>query len=223
MADQVFLIDDHPVSRRGQKAVLNSEMNLEVCGEAGGAAEALDKIPEADPDLALVDLSLGTGSGLELIKDLQNRHPELLLLVVSMHDEALYALRCIRGGARGYVMKRRASETLVDAARQVLDGRIYLSEEMKERFVQTLNGHAEASVDAPLQSLSDRELEVFEQLGQGLAPPEIADQLHLSPKTVYTYQSRIKEKLGIESTPKLRQRAVIWVECCSPETTAAPS
>ena len=216
MADQVFLVEDHPISRRGQKAVLDSEMNLEVCGEADGAAEALEQIPEMEPDLALVDLSLEEGSGLELIKDLQNHQSTLPILVVSMHDESLYALRCIRAGARGYVMKQRASDVLVDAVREVLEGRIYLSEEMKDRLVQTLNGGREAPPESLLELLSDREIQVFELMGHGLRTSDIAEQLHLSPKTVYSYQARIKDKLDINSTPKLRQRAVL-LACCDVE------
>jgi DNA-binding NarL/FixJ family response regulator len=212
MANHVFLVEDHPISRRGLEAILDAELDLKVCGEAGTAAEARDKIPEADPDLVLVDLSLATGSGLELIKNLQNRRPELPLLVVSMHDEVLYALRCVRAGARGYVMKRRASETLLDAVRQVLDGRIYLSEEMKKRVNQGLEERSEAPVESPLDALSDRELQIFECLGDGLKTSEIAEQIHLSPKTVSSHQSRIKNKLGIDSTPKLRRWAAIWVE-----------
>jgi len=211
MADQVFLVEDHPISRRGQKAVLNAEMNLEVCGEAGGAAEALERIPEMAPDLVLVDLSLEDGNGLELIKDLQNHQPGLPLLVVSMHEESLYALRCIRAGARGYVMKQRASDVLVEAVREVLEGRIYLSTEMKDRLVQTLNGGRESTPESLLELLSDREIQVFELMGHGLKTGEIAEHLHLSPKTVYSYQARIKDKLNTDSTAKLRQWAVLWV------------
>jgi DNA-binding NarL/FixJ family response regulator len=212
MADQVFLVEDHPISRRGQKAILDAEMNLEVCGETSGAAEALEQIPEMEPDLVLMDLSLEEGSGLDLIKNLQNHEPALLILVVSMHDESLYALRCIRAGARGYVTKQQASKVLVEAVREVLEGRIYLSDEMKDRLVQTLNGGQNAA-DPALESLSDRELQVFERIGHGLETSEIAQQLHLSPKPVYSYQSRIRDKLDIDTTPKLRQRAVIWVAC----------
>ncbi len=217
MADQVFLTEDHPIARRGQAAVLESQLNLEVCGEAGTASEALDRIPEASPDLVLVDLSLKKGNGLELIKDLQNRRPSLPLLVVSMHDEALYAFRCIRAGAQGYVMKEQASETLVEAVRQVLDGRIYLSEKMKERLTQNLGSPGGMLAQSPLESLSDRELQVFELIGHGLKTSRIAERLHLSPKTVHSYRSRIKDKLGIDSTPQLQRRAVIWMESCETE------
>lgn len=217
MANQLFLVEDHPISRRGLEAILDAEMDLKVCGEAGTAAEARDKIPEADPDLVLVDLSLARGSGLELIKSLQNRRPELPLLVVSMHDEALYALRCVRAGAQGYVMKRRAGEVLVDAVRQVLDGQIYLSEEMRTQLVQNLEEHDESLPESPLEPLSDRELEIFERLGQGLKTSEIAEQLHVSSKTVSSHQARIKDKLGIDSTPKLRRWAAIWAEGFNPD------
>lgn len=211
MAERVFLVEDHPISRRGQIAVLESEINLEVCGEAASTSEALQQIPEADPDIVLVDLSLEEGNGLDLIKALQNRWPELPLLVVSMHDAALYAQRCLQAGAQGYLMKQEASNTLVDAVQEVLEGRIFLCDEMKEHLMQTL-GNGEPFAQSPLESLSDRELQVFELLGQGQETEEIAEQLHLSPKTVYSYQSRIKDKLGLESTAKLRQRAAIWME-----------
>lgn len=212
MADRVFLVDDHPLSRRGEKAILEAEMNLEVCGEAGTAVAALERISETEPDLVLVDLSLKKGSGLELIKDMQNRWSELPVLVVSMHDEALYAMRCLRAGAQGYVMKQRASEVIVTAVQEVLDGRIYLSEKMKDRLIQDFGVGDGAPTESPLDTLSDRELQVFEFLGQGMKVAEIAEELHLSPKTIYSYQSRLKDKLGIEDTPKLRQRAVVWVE-----------
>ena len=219
MADQVFLVEDHPVVRHGLATLLNAEMALEVCGEASTAAAALEHIPETEPDLVLVDLSLEEGGGLELIKDVQKRWPDVALLVVSMHDEALYALRALRAGARGYVMKERATDVLMEAVRQVLDGRIYLSTEIKEKLIQNLQGHT-IHAESPLQSLSDRELQVFKWLGHGLKTAEIADRLHLSSKTVYSYQARIKDKLGIESTPKLRQRAAVWVECYEPEPDA---
>lgn len=219
MANQVFLVDDHPISRRGQETVLEAEINLEICGEASGAAEALEQIPDAEPDLVLLDLSLKEGNGLELVKDLQNHHPMLPLLVVSMHDESLYALRCIRAGARGYVMKHRGSQVLVDAVQEVINGRIYLSREMKDRLVQSLNKGQDAAVESNLELLSDRELQVFEQIGHGLGTDDIAENLHLSPKTVYSYQARIKDKLDIDGTPKLRQRAAIWVACREFEDT----
>lgn len=216
MADQIFLVEDHPVVRRGLATLLDAEMGLDVCGEAGTAAATLEQIPEAEPDLVLVDLSLEERSGLDLIKDIQTRWPDVALLVVSMHDETLYALRSLRAGAQGYVMKKEATDVLVDAVRQVLDGRIYVSTEIQERLIQNLHGHT-ILADSPLKSLSDRELQVFQELGHGLKTSEIAEQLHLSPKTVYSYQSRIKDKLGIDSTPKLRQRAAVWVEGREPE------
>jgi DNA-binding NarL/FixJ family response regulator len=220
MADQVFLVEDHPVVRRGLASLLTAEMALTVCGGACTPTAALEKLPEAEPDLVLVDLSLEEGSGLELIKDVKNRWPEMALLVVSMHDETLYALRSLRAGAQGYVMKQRATEVLVDAVRHVLDGRIYVSTEIKEKLIENVHGH-NALAKSPLESLSDRELQVFQRLGEGLKTSTIAEELHLSPKTVYSYQSRIKDKLGIEGTPKLRQRAAIWVECCEPDSVGA--
>ena len=220
MADQVFLVEDYPVVRLGMATLLDAEMALDVCGEASTAAGALEQIPEAEPDLVIVDLSLEEGSGLELIKDAQTRWPDVSLLVVSMHDETLYALRALRAGAQGYVMKERATDILVDAVRQVLGGQIYVSTEIKEKLIQNLHGH-NVLEGSPLESLSDRELQVFKQLGHGLKTSEIAEQLHLSPKTVYSYQSRIREKLGIDSTPKLRQRAAVWVECCDSELVDA--
>lgn len=218
MADRVFLVEDHPIARRGQTAVLESQMSLEVCGEAATAADALRKIPEAAPDIVLIDLSLEEGDGLSLIKELQSRWPDLPLLVVSMHDAALYALRCVRAGARGYLTKQQASDTLVDAVQQVLDGRIFLGDKMKDHLMQTLGDGGDPLTESPLGALSDRELQVFKLLGRGLESVEIADQLNVSPKTVYSYQSRIKDKLDLENTSKLRQRAVIWRESCNAES-----
>jgi len=222
MADQVFLVDDHPVVRLGLATLLNAEMALEICGEASTAAGALERIPEAEPDLVIADLSLEGGSGLELIKDTQNRWPSVALLVVSIHDETLYALRALRAGARGYVMKEQTTEVLVEAVRDVLGGGIYVSPQIKEKLIQNLHGH-NVLTESPLESLSDRELEVFEQLGYGLKTCEIAEELHLSPKTVYSYLSRVKDKLGIDSTPKLRQRAAVWMECRDPERVDTPT
>lgn len=209
----IFIVDDHPVMRRGYASIIEEEMDLEVCGEAGDALEALDKIRETDPDLVIADLTLaGSMSGLELIKMLKAERPQLPILVVSMHDESLYAERVLRAGAKGYVMKDVVDAVIVKAIRRVLRGGLYVSEEISEKILlQYAGGHFDAE-HSPLEGLSDRELEVFEHIGRGLSTHQIADTMLISPKTVDSYRARLKEKLGIESHIELLRRATQWVE-----------
>lgn len=212
MADQIYIVEDHGVMRQGYAALVGREMGLEICGKTGSATEARGEIPGVDPDLAIVDLSLDEGSGLELIKDLQSQCSDLKVLVVSMHDESLYAERALEAGAEGYVSKSEPSETVVTAIRQILDGRMYFSEDINEQMLLRYLGRDTDSPQSPLDVLSDRELEVFEHMGRGLTTQEIAEALQLSPKTIGTYRSRAKEKLAVESNAELRRRAVVWVE-----------
>lgn len=212
MAD-VILIDDHPLLRKGLVRTIENEMDLHVVGQMDRAEEALDEIEDLDPDLAIVDLSLPGMGGLELIKHLQSRAPEVQALVVSRHDEGLYAERCLRAGARGYVMKQEAGDVIVEAIRKVLNGRIYVSDEINERLLQSMaEGGQERVTQSPLEVLSDREPEVFELTGEGLSTREIADRLNLSVKTIESYRSRIKGKLHFNSANELMQHAVQWVE-----------
>jgi DNA-binding NarL/FixJ family response regulator len=208
---QVFLVDDHPLVRQALSQLINQEGDLAVCGEAEGAAEALRSIAALKPDVAVVDLTLKEGSGLDLVKDLKLRHPDLPVLVLSMHDEATYAERLLRSGARGYVMKDQASDKVVVALRRVLDGEVYLSDKMSARILHKLVGGAPASA-APVDLLSDRELQVFEFIGQGVGTRLIAEKLHLSVKTVETYREHIKIKLKLDNATDLLQHAIQWVQ-----------
>lgn len=210
---RVMIIDDHPLMRKGLAMSLEGEMNLEVCAQASNAEDGLEMLEEVDPDLIIVDISLPGISGLEMIKHIHTVEPELDVLVVSRHDEALYAERVIRAGARGYVMKLEASDVIVQAVQRVLEGGIYVSDEINERLLRSMaSGGGEKFSKSPLQVLSDRELEVFELTGQGLATRKIADRLHLSVKTVESYRARIKNKLNLSSAAELMRHAVRWVE-----------
>ena len=210
---KIIIVDDHPIMRKGLAQTLNEEVDLEVTEEAGSAEEAMQRLETADVDLAVVDVSLQEGmSGIELIKHMQNRWPEVKVLVVSRHDESLYAERAIRAGAGGYVMKLRASDEIVKAIRRVLNGRIYVSEEIKDRMLMSMAAGGAEVMQSPLELLSDRELEVFELTGRGYATREVAERLHLSPKTIESYRARIKSKMNLETATELMQHAVRWVE-----------
>ncbi len=210
--NKILIVDDHPLMRKGLALALNAEIDLTVCGQVANAEEALGALEELDPDLAIVDISLPGMSGLELIKHMQALRPEIRTLVVSRHDEALYAERAIRAGARGYVMKLEAGERIVKAVRRVLAGGIYVSEEINERLLLGLAAGRQELAQSPLEVLSDRELEVFELTGRGLGTREIAERLHLSVKTVESYRARIKDKLSLKTAAELMQHAVQWVE-----------
>lgn len=208
----ILLVDDHPLMRKGLAMTLEAEADLKVCCHADSAEEALDQIAAHDLDLAIVDISLPGMSGLEMTKHLQAMHPELPVLIVSRHDEALYAERALRAGARGYVMKLEAENTIVDAVRRILRGGIYVSEAINDRLLMSMAGGQSPLQDSPLDLLSDRELEVFELTGQGLGTREISERLYLSIKTVESYRARIKTKLNLSSATELMQHAVQWVE-----------
>lgn len=209
MTKRIYIVDDHPVVRRGLSQIFEREPGFYVCGEAESVAQALLAIPDLAPDLVVSDLSLEGRSGLELTTQLKRQHPSLPVLIVSMHDEELYAARALAAGANGYVMKRSSDRDIIWAAQEVLAGRIYLSEYMRHQLEanQHQNGIAVAS---PIDLLADRELEVFLLMGQGFAPRHIAEKLSLSPSTVEVYRERLKEKLGLESSPVLLRYAVRW-------------
>lgn len=204
---RVFLVDDHPIVRHGLSVLINQQPDLAVCGEAEFAYQAADAAATAKMDAMIVDISLKGVSGLELIKTLKAKHPAVPVLVVSMHDEVLYAERALRAGARGYVMKYEATEKVVAALREVLSGRLYLSEKMSQKLLNSLGAGAAEGVS----SLTDRELEIFQLIGEGRGTREIAERLHLSVKTVESHRANIKEKLHIESAPQLVQHAVEWL------------
>ena len=208
---KIFLVDDHPLVREWLGLLLQREPDLMICGEAEDVHDAVEKIEKTRPDLAVVDISLRSTHGLELIKDLQARVPELPLLVLSMHDESLYAERVLRAGARGYITKQEATKKVLVAIRQVLDGQIYLSEKMASRMVNKLVVGRRDKQSFSIERLTDRELEVFQLIGRGYSTRRIAEELHLGIKTVESYRARIKEKLQLEGATELLQHAIQWV------------
>ncbi len=208
----ILLVDDHPVMRRGLRMIIDDEADLDVTHEAGTAEDALALIDSQLPDLIVADISLPGMSGIELTKHLHALHPELPVLIVSRHDEALYAERALRAGARGYVMKLEASDTIVAAIRRILRGGIYVSMDVNDRLLGHVAAGRSTATASPLELLSDRELDVFRMTGQGQTTREIAERLHLSVKTVESYRARIKTKLDIGNASELMQRAVTWVE-----------
>lgn len=209
---RLFILDDHPMMREGLAQLINNEADLTVCGEAGTGREVSDLIAKTKPDLLLADISLPDKNGLEVIKDVQALHPGLAVLVISMHDESLYAERVLRAGGRGYVMKQEGGKKLMEAIRHVLNGHIYVSEKMSARILESFSGKAAQKDRMPIESLSDREFEVFQLLGQGKGTREIAAQLQLSVKTVDAHRANIKRKLNLKTGPELVRYAVRWVE-----------
>ena len=214
---RVLLVDDHPFMRAGLGQLIDCQPDLAVGGEAGNPAEALQALARQRPDLILTDLTMPGRSGLEFIKDLRAAHPEIPILVVSMHDEAVYAERVLRAGARGYIMKEAGGENLLGAIRQVLRGEVYVSHKMSARILEDLSTRRPRGSTSPIERLTDREFEVFQLIGQGKGTREIAAELHLSPKTVDVHRSHLKEKLGLRDATALIRHAVRWVETRPPE------
>lgn len=207
---KILVVDDHPIVREGLTLRINRQPDLVVCGEADTAGDALKTIRTSKPDLAIVDLSLKEGSGLDLIKDIKTRYPQLPVLVLSMHDEFLYAERALRAGARGYIMKYEATNNIITAIRLVLSGKIYLSDRISSRLLDKAFTGKRSSDTPGIESLTDRELEVFELIGQGLGTREISKRLHLSVKTIEAYREHIKDKLGLKKATELVHRAILW-------------
>jgi DNA-binding NarL/FixJ family response regulator len=207
---RVFIVDDHPLVREGLGNLINGQDDLIVCGEAEDSVQAIAGIIQARPDVALVDISLKNESGLELVKDLGKQCPFVALIVLSMHDEALYAERALRAGARGYVMKRETSKSVLASIRRVLEGGVYVSERVVNRMANRLRSSRAAAVSSPVERLSDRELEIFRLLGQGRTPSQIAGDLNLSLKTIQAYCARAKEKFGVTSLTELLRAAIRW-------------
>jgi DNA-binding NarL/FixJ family response regulator len=207
---KVLLVDDHPLVREWLANLINQQSDLQVCGEADSAPKALQMIGVVNPGVAIVDISMEGGSGIELIKNIKASHPGVRVIVLSMHDEALYGERALRAGARGYIMKREATKRVLEAIRCVLGGKLYLSDKMAmlmaEKFVDG-RPETEGSV---VEKLSDRELEVFQLLGRGYSTRQIADELHVSFKTVQSFCARIKEKLNYANAAELLREAVRW-------------
>ncbi len=209
---KVLLVDDHPIVRQGLAELIGQEADLSVCCEAQDASEALQAIAASKPDIALVDVSLQGTGGIELIKMIKASYPHVPVLVLSMHDETLYAERALRAGARGYVMKEEATERLLMAVRKVLSGQIYLSERMAGRLLSKFVDGAPEGGRSPMERLSDRELEIFEFIGHGLSTRRIAEKLHLSVKTIESHREHIKEKLKLTGSQELMRHAMQWVQ-----------
>lgn len=213
---KIFLVDDHPLVREWLTNLIHQQPDLEVCGEAETAPEAFQAIAKSKPDVAIVDISLKSGSGIELIRNIKTLRAPIAVIVLSMHDENLYAERALRAGARAYIMKRETAKKVIVAIREVLEGKIYLSEKLTALFAEKFL-HGESSPSAPsITQLSDRELEVFQLLGEGYETRQIAETLHISMKTVQAFCARIKEKLKLSSATELLREAIRWHETKHP-------
>lgn len=208
---RILIVDDHPLVRHGLVGLLAAEPDLEVCGEAQGVIEAQQLADALRPDLAIIDLTLKDGSGIALLKEFREGLPRMKLLVLSMHDELLFAERALRAGAAGYVSKDEVSRTIIHAVREVLAGKVYLSQRMTQRMMRRAVGGRGDLSRSPIERLTDRETEIFEMIGQGLTTRQIASRLDLSPKTVETHREHIKDKLELRSTTELTKHAVQWV------------
>lgn len=214
-AKRILIADDHPVVREGIGQILSLEPDMEVCGKAATVTEALALVEKLKPDLVMTDLTFPERSGLELIKDLKVLCPEIPVLVMSMHDEMIYAERIFRAGGRGYLMKEIAGEFVVQAIRKILDGGVYASSAVTDHFLESMSGVGGSGgqkASFPLGRLTDRELEIFEQLGNGKDSHEIAESLGISPRTVDAHRSHIREKLGLSDSAELTRYAVRWIE-----------
>jgi len=207
---RVLIVDDHPMTRSGLAYLINHQPDMIACCEAQDAAEALKGVIQSKPDLVLTDFTLPDKNGLELIKDIRAVAPQIPILVISMHEESLYAERVLRAGARGYITKEEGGERLMRAIRHVLSGTIYVSDKMSARILEIFSGGTSVQERSPVEELSDREFEIFELLGDGLSTQQIAERLHLSMKTVDAHRAKIKEKLKLKTTNELISYAARW-------------
>lgn len=205
---KVVVIDDHAIVRQGLAELINDQPDLITCGEADSPPAAMKLIADASPDVAVVDITLNSGDGIELCRQVHERWPELAILVLSMHDESLYAERALRAGAMGYVMKQEPQETVMAAIRRVLKGETYLSDKVASKLLRSFTGSRSNADAPPLERLSDRELQIFRMIGQGHSVKAIADALFLSPKTVETHKDHIKQKLGLKTSNDLLRYAI---------------
>ena len=208
---KILIVDDHAVIRDGLAVLINDESDLEVCGEAADVVDALQAISETDPDVAIIDVSLETGSGFELVKEVKARFPNVRMLVWSMFDESLYAERAIKAGALGYIDKKNVRDNIIDAIRTVLEGSVYLSAEYSSKVINRLRRGESVEAKLPTEVLTDRELEAYTLIGNGLNTAEIAERMELTVSTVETYRSRIKEKLELRNASQLIREATVWV------------
>lgn len=208
---RILIVDDHPLVRKGMATLITQEPDLEVCGESDEMPAAITLIREIDPDFVIVDISLKAGNGLELVKHVRATHPHVKMLVCSMHDESLFAERCLRAGANGYLNKEAASERVIEAIRTIRSGKAFISEQLADRLLARVVGGEDPLQRSPIENLTDRELEVFGLIGQGLTTRQIAERLHLSHKTIESYRENIKTKLGIKNAAELSRHAVQWV------------
>lgn len=211
---RVYITDDHPIVRRGLAAMIEAEPDLELCGEAADCATATNQIARLLPDVVIVDISLQGNNGLELIKNIKALDPRIRMLVLSVHDESIYALRVIKAGARGYVMKQDIATKVIEGIRRILSGKMYVSERISGQIFNRFVGGREDNGDSPISSLTDRELEVTTLIGNGLATREIAARLRMSVKTVETHRAHLKSKLNLPTSTRLAQFCVAWVEEC---------
>ena len=216
---RVLLVDDHPLMRAGLAQLIDKQADLEVCGEAGDAAGALAALAKTPPDLLITDITLPGRSGIELIKDVRALHPEMPILVLTLHDESLYADRALRAGARGYLMKDSGAAKLLDAIRQLLAGQVYVSQRLATRMFEAFSGHRSRDATSPIQKLTDREFEVFRLIGLGKTAKQIGLELHLSSKTVDVHRGNIKKKLGIYDVSSLVSYAARWLESNGTESS----
>ncbi len=207
----MLIVDDHPVFRRGIGELIRRRSNMAICGEAENAHAALEATRRLDPDVVMLDVSLPGANGIEVIKLLLAERPRLRILVVSMHEESLYALRALRAGAKGYVMKNQAEEQLLDALRKVTSGGLYVSPALGEKLVFKIVQGSAGDLGSPVDKLSDRELEVLQLFGHGKSTREVAEALHLSVKTIETHRAHIKEKLGFKDAAEMVKFAIEWV------------
>ncbi len=207
---RVFVVDDHPIVRQGLAMLVNREPDLTVCGDAVDAQSAMQAMIASKPDILVLDISLNGPDGLDLLKSVRSRYPDLPVLVLSMHDESIYAERALRAGAQGYIMKQEATDKVLVALRRILSDEIYVSDRIANRMLQHYIGNSAAGKPSSIADLTDRELEVFRLIGEGHSTRQIAAELHISVKTVESYQAHIKEKLSLRSGRELVQHAIQW-------------
>lgn len=209
---KILVVDDHPVFREGLVRVLNQEKDMQVVGEAANAEVALQSVAALHPQMAIIDISLESSNGIELARTLRTRLPAIRILILSLHNEMLYAERALRAGANGYVMKKESSEQLVEAVRTVLEGHTHVSNPLREMMFKKLSNPVELRASSPLELLSDREFEVFQFIGKGYGTRQIADELHLSMKTVESHREHIRKKMRLENSFELVQYAISWTQ-----------